>query len=297
MSLALALVMLIFLISAQQWRLFERGWFVWREGQQSQQGREHSLWLTDYRVVVEAQPLLGLDEVSGLAFDPDRNSLFAVTNTNDALVELSLTGQVLRSIPLQGFGDAEAVEYISPGIYVISDERRQRLYGVQVDEDTRWLDADTSEQLTLELDPNSNKGFEGLAYDAIGRRLFVAKERDPLKIIELSGFPWISPEHAGVIGVSVEAERDRDLFVRDLSGLTYDQATNHLLALSDESRLVLELDVDGEPISSMSLLTGMTGLSSNVLQAEGIALDKQGTLYLVSEPNLFYVFRKPVDTD
>ena len=130
MSLALALVMLIFLISAQQWRLFERGWFAWREGQQSQQGREHSLWLTDYRVVVEAQPLLGLDEVSGLAFDPDRNSLFAVTNTNDALVELSLTGQVLRSIPLQGFGDAEAVEYISPGIYVISDERRQRLYGV-----------------------------------------------------------------------------------------------------------------------------------------------------------------------
>ena len=85
--------------------------------------------------------------------------------------------------------------------------------------------------------------------------------------------------------------------MRDLSGLAYDQASNHVLALSDESRLVLELDVDGEPISSMSLLTGMTGLSSNVLQAEGIALDKQGTLYLVSEPNLFYVFRKPVDTD
>ena len=89
-----------------------------------------------------------------------------------------------------------------------------------------------------------------------------------------------------------DLKRDRRLFVRDLSSLQYDEGSGHLLALSDESRLVLELDVDGEPISSLSLLRGMQGLKRSVPQAEGLAMDEAGTLYLVSEPNLFYVFRK-----
>jgi uncharacterized protein YjiK len=34
-------------------------------------------------------------------------------------------------------------------------------------------------------------------------------------------------------------------------------------------------------------------LQKTVPQAEGIAMDDDGTMYLVSEPNLFYVFKKP----
>ncbi|MCY1248279.1 putative protein YjiK [compost metagenome] len=66
-----------------------------------------------------------------------------------------------------------------------------------------------------------------------------------------------------------------------------------MLALSDESRLILELDIDGRPLSTMSLSKGRQGLQKTVPQAEGIAMDDDGTLYLVSEPNLFYVFKKP----
>lgn len=88
------------------------------------------------------------------------------------------------------------------------------------------------------------------------------------------------------------AKRDKGLFVRDLSSLQFDERTGHLLALSDESRLVLELDVDGKPISTLSLLRGQNGLKKSVPQAEGIAMDDNGVLYLISEPNLFYVFEK-----
>jgi len=87
-------------------------------------------------------------------------------------------------------------------------------------------------------------------------------------------------------------EHEARLFVRDLSSLQYDEQTGHLLALSDESRLVIELDGDGQPLSSLSLRAGRHGLEHDVPQAEGIAMGPDGTLYLVSEPNLFYLFRK-----
>ncbi len=287
----LLLVLLPLLWAGQQWRVFERGWFAVQEWRHAAEWRERSLWLPDYQVVIEAQPIAGLeDDVSALTYDPDRRSLFSVTNHKAELIELSLNGQVLRRIALVGFGDAEAVEYIGPGTYVISDERAQRLFKVHVDERTRWLDAADSEQLSLGLGLNGNKGFEGLAYDSQGRRLFVAKERDPLRILEITGFP--SAEQRLNLHVADDLKRDRRLFVRDLSSLQFDERSGHLLALSDESRLVVELDVDGRPISTLSLLRGMHGLKRSVPQAEGLAMDETGELYLVSEPNLFYRFTK-----
>ena len=294
---AVLLPLLVLLaLAGQEWRLFERAWFSVQEWRHAAEWQGRSLWLPDYRVTVEAQVIDGLsDDVSALTYDPDRRSLFTVTNQRAELIELSLAGKILRRMPLTGFGDAEAVEYISPGIYVISDERAQRLFKVHVDDHTRWLDAADSEQLSLGLGLNGNKGFEGLAYDSQGRRLFVAKERDPLRILEITGFP--GDEQRLNLQVTDDQRRDRRLFVRDLSSLQFDERSGHLLALSDESRLVIELDLDGRPISTLSLLRGMHGLKRSVPQAEGLAMDEQGTLYLVSEPNLFYVFAKPTSAE
>jgi uncharacterized protein YjiK len=294
---AVLLPLLVLLaLAGQEWRLFERAWFSVQEWRHAAEWQGRSLWLPDYRVTVEAQVIDGLsDDVSALTYDPDRRSLFTVTNQRAELIELSLAGKILRRMPLTGFGDAEAVEYISPGIYVISDERAQRLFKVHVDDNTRWLDAADSEQLSLGLGLNGNKGFEGLAYDSQGRRLFVAKERDPLRILEITGFP--GDEQRLNLQVTDDQQRDRGLFVRDLSSLQFDERSGHLLALSDESRLVIELDLDGRPISTLSLLRGMHGLKRSVPQAEGLAMDEQGTLYLVSEPNLFYVFAKPTSAE
>lgn len=112
-------------------------------------------------------------------------------------------------------------------------------------------------------------------------------------IYEVHGFPHYNPDKAYSVHVVNNPKRDAGLFVRDLSSLQYDERSGHLLALSDESFLVLELGIDGRPISSLSLLKGRHGLSKSVPQAEGIAMDDEGTLYLVSEPNLFYVFKQP----
>ncbi|OEC33688.1 Uncharacterized protein YjiK [Pseudomonas cuatrocienegasensis] len=283
---------------AQDYRLFQRGWFNLQQVMPFSELASDSLALGSYRAVIQAQPIPGLeDDVSALTFDPDRRSLFTVTNQNSELIELSLDGQVLRRIRLLHFGDPEAVEYISQGVYVITDESRQRLIKVRVDDSTQTLDAEQSQQLTLALsNEDDNKGFEGLAYDRAGERLFVAKERDPLRIYEVLGFPQL--DGAGPVtnvDITDDQARDAGLFVRDLSSLQFDAATGHLLALSDESRLVVEMDAEGKPLSTLSLLQGQQGLKASVPQAEGLTMDDKGTLYLISEPNLFYVFDKPAE--
>lgn len=277
-----------------EFRLFERMWF---NVNQPTRAPDHSLWLNDYEVVIEGKRLEGVKEdVSALTYDPDRKSLFTVTNQNSRLIELSLEGEVLRQIELVGFGDAEAVEYVAPGHLVIADERPQRLVDVRIDDATTSVNAADGQQLSVTLDMGrANKGFEGLAYDLVGKRLFVAKERDPLRIYEVKGFPSLDPAVPGSVQISENLERDAAIFVRDLSSLHYDSRTGHLLALSDESRLVVELDQDGKPISSLSLLPGQHGLKKSVPQAEGITMDDQGVLYLTSEPNLFYVFKKKAE--
>ncbi len=294
-ALLLGLLLLLAAV-AQEFRLFERAWFPMQEWRHRSEWRAVSIWLPDYRVVIEAQPIAGLeDDVSALTYDPDRKTLFTVTNQNAQLIELSLEGRILRRIPLQGFGDPEAIEYISRGLYVITDEREQRLIKVRLDEGSAPIEAADAEQLTLGIGLSGNKGFEGLAYDPVGERLFVAKERDPVRIYEVQGFPHTNSERPFAVHVVDDPERDAGLFVRDLSSLDFDTRSGHLLALSDESRLVLELNADGRPISSLSLLRGRHGLKKSVPQAEGIASDEAGNIYLVSEPNLFYLFRKPVD--
>ncbi|MDH2078786.1 SdiA-regulated domain-containing protein [Pseudomonas atacamensis] len=291
--LVLLMIALIALIAIGQYlRLFERAWF-----------NLHTLWqplsseaigLDQYRVTIEARPIDGLDDdVSALTYDPVRRSLFTVTNKNSELIELSLEGKILRRIALVGFGDPEAVEYISADTYVITDERQQRLIKIHLEADTTFLDAEDAEQMTLGVHMSGNKGFEGLAYDSVGKRLFVAKERDPMLIYEVHGFPHFKPDKTYAVHVINNPKRDAGMFVRDLSSLQYDERSGHLLALSDESRLIIELDVDGRPLSTMSISGGRQGLQKTVPQAEGIAMDDDGTLYLVSEPNLFYVFKKP----
>ncbi len=276
----------------REFRVVERAAFNWTLFWQSQSASV--MGLDDYRVTIEGQVIDGLaDDVSALSYDPDRKSLFTVTNQNAEMVELSLDGRILRRIALVGFGDAEAVEYISPGVYVISDERRQRLIQVHIDDNTQRLDAEHAEQLTLNFDAGNNKGFEGLAYDTKGKRLFVAKERDPVQIIEVHGFPKLNSATPNALEVISNRKRDAGIFVRDLSSLQFDERSGHLLALSDESRQILELDTEGRPVGSASLKKGDMGLSKTVPQAEGIAMDDDGVLYLVSEPNLFYVFKKP----
>ncbi|WP_162177872.1 SdiA-regulated domain-containing protein [Halotalea alkalilenta] len=243
----------------------------------------------DYHADIDGLEILDIDNLSGITYDPDRNTLIAVTNQSPEILELSLDGRLLRRIPTNGLQDPEAIEYLGRGRYLVADEQIQALVEVHIDDDTSLVDAGGSARLSIGIELNGNKGFEGLSYDHDERRIFVAKEKDPLRIYEVGGFP-VEENETLDIHILRDAGYDQRLPIGDVSGIHLDATTKHLLILSDESRRIIEMDRHKRVIRSLPLLAGRHGLMMDIPQAEGITMDDQGNIYLVSEPNLFYRF-------
>ncbi len=266
--------------------------FLWQEHQTSTQQQADSIWLPGYRAVIEAKPLAGLEksETSGLSWSPLSNTLFTVTGRIPKLVELSLEGEVLRVVELRGFSDPEGVEVLSDGRIAIIDERAATLTAFYLPLDADFIDGTALASISLAAMSGGNKGAEGIAWDARNQRLLLAKERSPFGLFSLP-FPELADGLAPAVSV-LEELPSKQIFMRDFSSLAIDQRTGHLLVLSDESRMLLELDPQGNPVSFISLAMGFNGLTRSIKQAEGVAMDAQGTIYIVSEPNLFYVFKK-----
>ncbi|MGY8819659.1 MAG: SdiA-regulated domain-containing protein [Pseudomonadales bacterium] len=259
----------------------------WQEQYVDSQERAASIWLPDYELALETT-LFGLedDETSGLTWNAATGTLFTVTGQNPQLVEFSPGGVVLRRITLTGFSDPEAVEALDDGRLAIVDERRRLVAVFRLAPGVESLDLDDLATYDLGFDGAGNKGFEGLAWNPRTKRMLLAKERDPQGLFEL---PF--PGEDGAAGI-LEAWPEQPLLVRDISSVTIDPRTGHAVMLSDESRLLVELDQRGRPLSFIRLLGGLNGLVEGIDQAEGVAMDGHGDIYVVAEPNLLYVFRR-----
>jgi uncharacterized protein YjiK len=262
--------------------------------QQQQVGaaeQQASIWLPGYKAVLQGKPLQGLDEVSGLTYSPESDTLFTVTGKHPQLIELTLDGQVMRRIELLGFSNPEGVEMLADGRLAIIDERKRTLTTFKLGALTRSMEFADLASFDLGFADAGNKGFEGIAWDSRNERVLLGKERDPLGLFSL---PF--PGEDGATG-ALQPMSSGHLFLRDISSLTYDARTGHTLVLSDESRLLLEVSESGDPISFISLAPGMNGLRQGIAQAEGVTMDTAGNIYIVSEPNLFYVLRKEPVTE
>ena len=254
---------------------------------QSPAKRQESIWLPDYRAVIDAKVLPGMekDEASDLAYDPQTKTLFSVMGDKPFLVELTLQGDVLRKMPLVGWSNPEGVTAMGNGLLAIVDERNHLLSIVKVDADTRELNIADFPKYDLGPSKNQNKAFEAVAWDPRKQQLLLGEERPPAL------FGWNSDGSQTLTGDKQKIASD-ELDIRNLSALAIDPRTGHTLVLSADSHLLLELDEKGEQVSFMTLLGGFNGLKKTIPRAEGVTMDEAGTLYMVSEPNLFYRFEK-----
>ena len=283
--LLLLVVLLYGLVIAMHWD--DRGalWVLERFESKKEQGE--SVWLPDYTAVIDAKALPGMekDEASDLAYSPLTKTLFSVMGKNPFLVELTLEGDVLRKIPLDGWSNPEGLTVMENGLLAIVDERNHILSVVKIDANTQRLNRADFPQYDLGVSKDQNKAFEAIAWDPRRQQLLLGEERPPAMFI------WKSDGSQVLTGEKQKVPSD-ELDLRNLSALSVDPRTGHTLVLSADSHMLLELDELGEQVSFMTLLGGFNGLKETIPRAEGVAIDEQGTLYMVSEPNLFYRFEK-----
>lgn len=294
LRLALALALLVpavTLVLPQHWQQW--AYFSISSRLHAADWAGRSVWLPDYKVVIDAQPVKGIEsDLSAISYDFDKDRLIAVTNAGAMkLAVLSKTGELLAQYPMSGFQDVEGVAYLGGGLVAVSDENLQQIDFFPLPaQPGQGIDARNVQSITLEIKPSlHNKGFEGLTYDAEHDRLFIGKERGPRQIYEVTG---VRASLAGKLQLKVidrTAWVKRGVFGTDISDLHYDRKSGHLLVLSEESRLIMELDGQGRLVSFRSL-GALSDLKHGAPQAEGLAMDAEGNLYVVSEPNLFYRF-------
>lgn len=258
-------------------------------------GGGDAVGVSRYRVGIEGLPIEGLSRnASGLTYNSHTRTLFTVINRPAQVAELSPDGRLLRLIELEGLKDPEGITYVEGNTYVISDEASHSLYWVQIGPQDRRLTVAGVPRLKLGIDVVHNASLEGVSWDATSKRLFVVKEKRPLRVLVITGLDPARRNPGFDIAISEwKSSTAASLFMRDLSSLSLHEPTGHLLLLSDESAVVVEYAADGTPLELLPLWRGMHGLKRSVPQPEGLAMGDDGSLYILSEPNLFYRFDPP----
>lgn len=247
-----------------------------------------ALALSSYKAVIQQKPVAGVESnLSGLTYSAEDRMLFAVINNPPELVWLTTEGQLVGRMPLQGIHDPESIAWSGGNQFQIGSEKDGAVYKTQVDIQRGTMQIISMVKLEG-YDKAKNKGLEGMAWDAKNERLYAAKERKPIMIKEVE---------MSKNGITRALPSAITASVSDVSGLEYHAPTDSLLVLSDESKMILEVSSEWRVRDRLFLTAEWSGLRDDIPQPEGIAMDNENNLYIVSEPNLFYKFSCDIQND
>lgn len=201
---------------------------------------------------------------SSIAYNIERNSLYAVSEQNGYLYELSLSGFLLNSVNLNATRP-KGISFLSRDTLIIAEEGTGKL--VKYTSSGVRLNA-----FSLNVSTQNGYGLNGVSYSKIRDEYFaVTRQRPSL---------WLQISNSGA-----EIKRLEVNFSSDLTDIYYDSAEGVSWLLSSASHLLFKLDNNGNVIKSWGL---------PVTYPEGITFDNQNRMYIVSNYDAkLYVFEKP----
>ncbi|BAY75023.1 putative outer membrane adhesin [Nostoc linckia NIES-25] len=240
-------------------------------------------------------------EVSAVTYNWDTDTLFVVGDGSTSIVQVSKTGQLIDSMTLapgnspQGtdFYDTEGLTYIGGGKFVLIEERDRQANLFTYVPNTTLTKSDVQ---TVKLGTTvGNIGIEGISYDPLTSGFIAVKETQPEGIFQ-TGIDFAAGTATNGSPTTVNST---DLFnpalanlldfadvyaLSNLSSLNGQADYSHLLVLSQESGKIVEIDRSGNIYSSLTIVSNPGNpLSVADQQHEGLTMDKDGYLYVVSE--------------
>lgn len=228
---------------------------------------------------------LNINNLSSLTYSSYDGYLYATVNKPAKVLKISTDGNIHQIKNMPFIKDAESIEHFTENMFLAADEETSMLYLISINKD---MEIKIKKSIQLDIfKKNKNRGFEGLGWDESSNTLFAAKERKPAKLFSYKlNFNNASAKN--------EQKRTLNVNMKDISGL--DLYKNNLRVLSDESKLLININLlTNQKNILLNLRKGHHGLQEDIPQAEGVATVPNGDIYIVSEPNIFYHFKKQAD--
>jgi uncharacterized protein YjiK len=227
-------------------------------------------------------------EISGVTWDSEDNKFFFINDEDGIIWETDSVFNILRIITGANFGDTEDIIFLPENKFGILTEAGKLFIGfIENGEDNFELNQNSFQEITF-MNHQGNSGPEGIAFDEVNGLFYVAKEKNPMVIYHFSlssiyGDTSIIPE------ISFDAELVLSDEIDDISALLFDQRTQRLLVLSEESDKILDVDPSsGEIISQLYLMEDY--------QYEGMSFYNQFYNILVAgEPNFYVKILRPCE--
>lgn len=271
----------------------------------------------------------GVSEASGVTYNWDTKTLFAIGDEGEALVQMSKNGTYIDEMPFdynvsprsaRGLDDAEGVAYLGNNTFIFADERdfqgRVATYEAGMLRTQAYLNPNSYNFDYTGAFAGSNTGLEGIAFDPVDNAVWGVKERDTLNVFRVLGVSHI-PGNSGVPFFVSEPIATREITrwgtrpteaplgvteVSEIYALSASKAfpeghprRMNLLLLARDSRMILEVTRTGIVVDHLDI----SGLGRGTV--EGMTMDDDGIIYLASEqttaPNNFsglHVLTPPV---
>ena len=245
-------------------------------------------------------------EASGVTYNKDTGTLFVIGDGGTSVVQVTKTGQLVDSMTLAAdvtkprgvyFDDPEGITYVSSGTdagkFVLVEERT-RLASLFSYAPGTTLGPGSSFQSVKLGTSIGNIGIEGMSFDPFTGGYVAVKELTPMGIFQTGiNFALGTASNGSAATVNSVNLFDPALAgtadfadVFSLSNVLPDTSGQygHLLVLSQQSGKIVQMDRSGNVLSSLTIAADIGNpLDVPNQQHEGLTMDTDGNLYVVSE--------------